>query len=126
MSFSDRHNKGQNQFTFRLESEGDSKAEFKKLSELDPDSTYVVRGFFISKAGKFGKHPVAVVTASKTDDTSNGFFVDFPKSSLDEVEDILKNPEDVQDINDMKVGFTTHKYDNKYGKDFTGFTFCDI
>lgn len=126
MSFSDRHNKGQVQFTFRLQSEGENKAEFKKLSELDSKTTYVVRGFFISKAGKYGKHPVAVVTGEKTDDTSKGFFVDFPKSSLDEVEEILKNPDDVKDINDMKVGFTTHLYDNSYGKDFTGFTFCDI
>lgn len=123
--FSDRHNKGQRQFTFRIESEGD-KTVFKKLSELDSDTTYIIRGFFISKAGVYGQHPVAVVTEEKTDDAAKGFFVDFPKSALSEVEDILKNPEDVQDINSMKVGFTTHKYDNKYGKNFTGFTFCDI
>lgn len=126
MSFADRHNKGQNQFTFRLEGSEGGNADFKKLADLDPDTTYIIRGFFISKAGKFGKHPVAIVTTKKTDDTKEGFFVDFPKSSCEEIEEILKNPDDVQDINDMKVGFTTHTYDNRYGKGFTGFTFCDI
>lgn len=126
MSFADRHNKGQNLFTFRLEHKEGEENTFKKLSELDGNTTYYVRGFFISKAGKYGKHPVAIVTTSDTQDTAEGFFVDFPKSSNDEIEEILKNPDDVADINNCKVGFTTHKYDNKYGKNFTGFTFCDI
>lgn len=126
MSFADRHNKGQNQFTFRLASEGDNQAEFKKLADLDKDATYIIRGFFISKAGKFGKHPVAVVTTDKKADSDTGFFVDFPKSSTDEIEEIIASKEDVDAINNCQVGFTTHKYDNKYGKDFTGFTFVDI
>lgn len=122
MSFADRHNKGQQRFDFRLECNG---IPFKKLSELEgEDHVYMIRGFFISKAGKFGKHPVAVV--SELDDTKNGFFVDFPKSSLGEIEEILKSDEDVEAINHHHVGFTTHKYDNKYGKDFTGFTFVDM
>lgn len=122
MSFADRHNKGQQRFEFRLE--GDD-IPFKKLSELDGDGTiYLIRGFFISKSGKFGKHPVAVVSEMGHLDT--GFFVDFPKSSLDEIEEIINSPEDVETINHQHVGFTTHKYDNKYGKDFTGFTFVDM
>lgn len=122
MSFADRHNKRQNRFDFHLE--GDD-IPFKKLSELDGDGTvYVIRGFFISRAGMFGNHPVAVV--SEKDDLEHGFFVDFPKSSLDEIEEILNSDEDCDAINQMHVGFTTHKYDNKYGKNFTGFTFVDI
>lgn len=122
MSFADRHNKGQQRFDFRLEG---NDIPFKKLSALEGDDhLYVIRGFFISKAGKFGKHPVAVV--SEMNDMENGFFVDFPKSSLDEVEEILESPEDIEAINHHHVAFTTHKYDNKYGKDFTGFTFKDI
>lgn len=122
MSFADRHNKGQNRFDFRLE--GDD-IPFKKLSELEGDNTvYVIRGFFISKAGKFGKHPVAVV--SEKTDLEHGFFVDFPKSSLDEIENILNSDVDCAEINEMHVGFTTHKYDNKCGKNFTGYTFVDL
>lgn len=122
MSFAERHNKGQNQFTFRITDE--DQAEFKKLADLDEKATYVIRGFFISKAGKYGKHPVAIVTTDKKSDT--GFFVDFPKSSTDEVEEIISSKDDVDSINKCQVGFTTHKYDNKYGKNFTGFTFVDI
>lgn len=121
MSFAERHNKGQNQFTFKLPESDD--IPFKKLSELDQEHTYMIRGFFISTAGKYGKHPVAIVS---DDDINTGYFVDFPKSATSEVEDILKSPEDVDAINDLKVGFTTHKYDNKYGKGFTGFTFVDL
>lgn len=122
MSFADKHNKGQNRFDFRLEGED---IPFKKLSDLEGDDTiYMIRGFFISKAGKFGKHPVAIVSEMK--DLKNGFFVDFPKSSLDEIEEILNSEEDCDAINHQHVGFTTHKYDNKYGKDFTGFTFVDL
>lgn len=121
MSFADRHNKGQNQFVFKLPEGAD--VPFKKLSELEQERVYKIRGFFMNSSGKYGKHPVAVVSE---DNINSGFFVDFPKSSVDEIEEILKNPDDIQDINDLKVGFTTHKYDNKYGKGFTGFTFVDL
>lgn len=119
MSFAEKHNKGQNVFTFKLP----ENSEFKKLSELDENATYIVRGFFISKAGKYGKHPVAVVSY---DDLDTGFFVDFPKNSTEEIEEIIKDADDVNAINELHVGINTHKYDNKYGKGFTGFTFVDI
>lgn len=113
MSFAEKYNKGQNQFTYRLQSE-----EFKKLADLEIGTQYLIRGLFISRKGKFGDHPVAV---------GNDFFIDLPKNSLDTVKEILQDDDAVQDINDCKVAIVPETYTStKYNKEFVGFNFVDV
>lgn len=113
MAFSvGKYNK-ENLFTFRLESD-----DFKKLSELEAGKGYRIRGLFISKAGKYGKHPVAV---------SDTFFIDLPKNQLETVISMMNDRETVDAINEGAVGISPEPYhSDKYDMDCVGVKWVDF
>lgn len=114
MSFSiGRFNKG-SQFTYKLPED----SEFKKLSELLPDSSYRVRGLYISSKGKFGDHPVAV---------GDSFYIDLPKHLVGVVKEMIADPEVVEAINAGVVGLKAEAYHSKqFDKDCFGVEWVDI
>lgn len=110
MSFAQRHNH-YNKFTYKLESD-----TFKKLTELDENQVYTVRGLFISTKGKYGQHPVAV---------GDDFFIDLPKHATEDVKNIIACDDDVLAINNGLVGIKARPYE-KDGKTYIGFDWVDI
>lgn len=113
MAFSiTKHNKGNNQYSFKAGTD----FEYKKLSEL-AHAGAVVRGFFINKKSKYGAHPVAVC---------DSFYVDLPKYSMDQINEIIADSEATEAINNGKVGIAPDPYTTSDGKEFIGFTLFDI
>ena len=110
MTFASRHNKNvTNLFTYKQHPD----AQFIKVRTLfeegytrEAKKPAVVRGVFISRAGKYG--PSASLIC-------DGFNVNLPAHMLEEVEAILKSPEDIADINAGRVGVYAYEYVNSNG-----------
>jgi len=87
---------------------------FKKLSELKAEKgegPFVLKALWIyfDKSGKVKAHPVAVI---------EGLNIDLPDYRLQDVEDMLQDPETIEQINKGECGFKIGSYSNKFG------TFC--
>ena len=110
MSFATRHNKAtSNVFTYQQTAD----APFYKCKDLfaqgyteDKKKPAVVRGCYISRAGKFG--PAATLICE-------GFNVNLPAHLTDEIDDMMKNADDIADINGGKVGVYAYEYVNSRG-----------
>lgn len=110
MSFSTRRNKGS---IFNVNTEG---FEFIKLSELDDDIVYPIRGLHVFKT-RYGYSPAAIL---------DNCFVNLPKHMYDDVADILSTEEDIEDIKAGKVGIVKRKYTGKDGNQYIGCSWADI
>lgn len=116
MSFASRHNKGaidwgvdSNEFPF---------VDRKDLLKEKAEAVHTVLGLYINTKGNFNDHPVAIC---------DGYKVDFPDFMTDEIREILKNQEEIEEIKAGKVGFTLYGYiDNKYKKNCVGVKWVDI
>lgn len=91
---------------------------FKKLNELfddnKPDTVYSVYGLYINRKSKFGDSPFAA---------SDGYFISLPNHMVDQVKDILKDSESIDQMNEGKAGLVIRPYvDDKgvthYSADF--------
>lgn len=83
----------------------------RELAKTDADTgktgrTYLLRGLFINRTGQYGPQPVAVTSQE---------YVNLPSHLLDDVADIMNDPEIVKDINDCKTGFQIREYTNRNG-----------
>ena len=121
MSFANRHNKNtSNLFTYQQQKD----AQFIKCRDLydqgytmEAKKAATVRGVFISRAGKYG--PSASLICE-------GFNVNLPAHMLEEVEEILRSPEDLEDINAGRVGVYAYEYVNKNGGASYSVTWTDL
>lgn len=116
MSFASKRAKGSK---FDINTEG---FEYKSLDELVKENgintQYKILGFYINKKSRYGDAPVAIC---------EGFFANFPNHMLEEVKEILQDPEDIADIKAGKVGFTIEEYTSKtYGTDCLGVQWVDL
>lgn len=93
---------------------------FVKLADVHAaGGTHILNGIYVH-TGKLGTQPVAICAAEKK-------LVNLPSYLCNKVNDILADPEAVQDIKDGKVGFTTYEYKSEqYGRTCYGITFVDI
>ena len=120
MSFASKHNKA-GSAVFNIDTEGWS--EYRDLKSLykenGADKIYPVYGFYINRKSQFGDAPVIIC---------DGYYVNAPKHMLEEVRQIMTDPEDVEAINAGKVGFTIRTYEakNYKNKKCYGVTFVDI
>ena len=73
----------------------------------EPDFEHQLQGLYINRKSEYGDAPVAITTE---------FFVNLPEYMLDEVQEILKSSEDIEDIKAGKVGFKVEPYEKKIGK----------
>ena len=105
MSFAARHSKGS---VFQCDTEGFTYKSLKELYDMFGDEmVYPIQGFYINRKSEFGDAPVAICEE---------YFVNFPQHMLDEVMEIMKTEEDVDDIKAGKVGFTIYQYEKELGK----------
>lgn len=115
MSFANRHNR-QSQFT-GVPQYGE-KPTFKSLKELfeaDGQNTkYRFHGFYVNTKGKFGNSPAAYL---------DGCICNFPPHMLNDMVEFTD--QDIQDINDNKVGFEIEPYE-KDGRTCYGVRWVDM
>lgn len=112
MSFASKHNKGSK---FDISIDG---FEFKKLKDLEMGKVYPMLGIYINSKGDFAAHPVAI---------SDGILVDLPPHLTEEVQEMLKDDEDVKAIVDGHVGFKVYSYvSKKYGKQCYSVNWVDM
>lgn len=89
---------------------------YVKPSELNPDEVYTVRMFYVNKKGKYGDAPCAVL---------DGNIVNLPSHLLEDVKNIISNPEAVEAVNAGKCGIQSYSYE-KDGKDYYSINFVTI
>lgn len=86
--------------------------KYVKLSELDPEQTYIVGAFYVNTRGKFGDSPVAAIV--DTDPVSGELFIsmlaNLPRFQLDAVKEMMDDAEAIEAINGGRVGFTVRSY----------------
>lgn len=89
----------------------------KELYETNPKETeFVVEALFMNEKSHFGKAPVVVV---------GDCMVNFPQHLTESVEDMRRNNDIVDLVNERKVAFKIHEYTNKYGKAY-GITWIEL
>ncbi len=89
--------------------------EYKNLKELyeeyGEEAEYPIRALYINKT-KYGESAVAA---------SDGYFINLPTHTVDDVKEIIASDELVQMINDGRVSITIYKYySHKYNGSFYG------
>lgn len=106
MSFT-KFNKNTNRFDYQLPEE----AEFLSLDDLykknGARAVYELKGLFINKKSKYGKHPVAII---------ENYFVSLPNHLLDVAEEILEDDMAIAQINSGVAGFKVRTYKDKKGE----------
>lgn len=112
MSFATKHNKSA--IDWGIDTEG---FEFYKLSEmyeLVQDADLKLHGLFVNTKDKYGYGASCVAILEDR-------FVSLPQHMVEEIQEILADPEDVEAIKAGKVGFKirTYESDKKKGKDKT-------
>lgn len=121
MSFASKHNRStKNLFTFQQAED----ATYTKCKELydhgyteEKGRSITCRGFFISTGGRFGDSPVMMC---------DGFNVNLPGHMLQDVKDIMADPESVADINAGKVGAYVYEYTNSRGSKSYSLRWIDL
>lgn len=98
---------------------------WKKLEDFynepgyNPNEIHTIEGLFINEKGKFGKRPY--VACDKI------YLVDFPQHLTEVVEQMIADPEVVQQINEGKAGFTVRAYmSNTYNRECYAPRFVNI
>ena len=118
MSFAARHSKGS---VFQCDTDGFTYKSLKELFGMFGDKmVYPIQGLYINRKSDYGDAPVAICEE---------YFVNFPQHMLDDVLDIMKTEEDIEDIKAGKVGFMIYQYEKEIGKNKKtcyGVKWCDI
>lgn len=92
-----KHNKGTG-VNWGIETKG---WEFKKISELEPNKDYILKGCFITPDRGYGEGAVLI---------SDGFLVNISARYIDTVLDIQRDQEAVQEIKEGRGRFHYYKY----------------
>ena len=105
MSFAARHNKGS---FFNCDTEGFEYYSLKDLYDTHGrDQEYIIQGIYINRKSEYGPAPVAIC---------DEYFVNLPQHMTEEVEEIMRTPEDVEAIKAGKVAFIIETYTKTIGK----------
>lgn len=104
----DKFNKGS-----KFNARANKDSVYKSLKELGAsDKVYIVRNLYINEKSKYGKAPVVLIDDCKT-------LVNLPKHLLEVVEDMRKDVQVIDAINNGEVGFSIYEYDGKNGSGFS-------
>ena len=108
-SIANRYNKGA-RFNFEIP----ESFEFTTLKELykknGKDTAYFIMAYFFNSKGRFGTQTVL----STTEDLVNA-----PHHLTEMFEQMRKDPEVIDAINNAKLGFTIYEYQNSYGTHYS-------
>lgn len=107
MSFGSKHASTTVSFTFDYKQVNRYTNLADLYAENGASKVYVIRGLYISNKGNYG--PQAIVTI---DDA----FVNLPSHLTPSVAEMLKDPDDIQAINEGKAGFRIRTYLSKSKK----------
>lgn len=109
MAFAEKHNKStSNVFTYQQIKD----APYIKVKDVynngntSKDTALTVRGCYVNRGGRYGDSPALIC---------EGFNVNLPNHMLQEVNDILQDPQDIADINAGRVWFYAYEYTNRNG-----------
>ena len=119
MSFAEKHNKGG--VLFDIDIKDFTFVTLKELFNKDQGNTvFGIDGLYINSKSKYGSHPVAICAKDR-------MLVDLPSHLTEEVNEILKTPEDVEAIRSGKVGFHVETYrDKKFNRECFGIKWEDL
>lgn len=95
MGFAAAHNHGAR---FSINTEG---FEFRKITEFPLETEMTVRGALISKGGKYGDSASIIL-----DDC----FMNIPKHMVDDVKDLLSNPEAIEQVEAGLLACSIYEY----------------
>lgn len=90
---------------------------YKKASEMPLDTVIPLAGCFISRDNGYGNGAVLITTEE---------FVNVPQRYVEQIEEILKNPEYIQQIEQGGAAFKVTTYKNKQNKICFDVTFLDV
>ena len=95
-------------------------APYEKLSHLyqinGHEKEYDLCGFYINTKGKYGPQAVA---------WTHGVYVNLPDHMLTAVQDIMKDPDAVRQINEGRAAFKIYEYEAN-GRKAYSITFVDV
>jgi len=129
MAFSAKSLNKFNQWSFIPDYSFDNPDNYHKPAELyaenGPDCVYVIRGAFIGTRSKFvnkiskkRESPVLIL---------DEFLVNAPENQIEEIRELIENPEAHDAVDGELVGFTIRQYHNStYNKDCYAIDFCDL
>lgn len=119
MTFANKHNKANTKvFTY----EQVEKPQWIKLKALyeqgadKPEAAFTILGCFINHGSQFGDQPALVC---------EGYNVNLPAHMLPEIRDILNDQEDINAINEGRVGAYVYEYVNSRGGKSYGLRWVD-
>ena len=121
MSFASKHNKEK---LFNVDTTGmDYMSMGDAFNKYGKDAVYVVAALYINTKGIYDDAPVAVVGAEHGD----WFMLNLPAHMTDDCREILKDADDIADINAGKVGLKLYPYhSDQYNKDCVGANWVDM
>ena len=101
-----------------------SKRSWIKLEDIynspayNEQEVHQIYGLFINEKGKYGKRPYVATDIH---------LIDLPQHMTPVIEQMLQDPEVIQQINEGKAGFTVRAYmSNNYQRECYAITFVDI
>ncbi len=90
---------------------------YKKASEMPLDTVIPLAGCFISRDNGYGKGAVLITHEE---------FVNIPQRYVEQIEEILKNPEYIQQIEQGGAAFSISTFQNKQKKLCYSINFIDV
>lgn len=118
MSIGKKYNHNNNDvFIFK----GEKDFKYYSLKDLykanGPDQVYTFLSLFINSKSRFGKQPLAVTPT---------YYVNLPEYLVEDVQDMINDPDAVDQINAGKAGFKIRTYTNRKGGTSYGVEWMDI
>ncbi|MDU4059536.1 MAG: hypothetical protein E7H60_23605 [Pseudomonas oryzihabitans] len=88
----------------KFEYDNEKERDYIKLGELDMSKTYPIEALFINTKGKFGDQGVII---------SGDYIVNLPNHLTEMIEDMLKDEEMVDAINQRLFDFEIYEFESK-------------
>lgn len=88
----------------KFEYDNEKERDYIKLGELDMSKTYPIEALFINTKGKFGDQGVII---------SGDYIVNLPNHLTEMIEDMRKDEEMVEAINDRLFDFEIYEFESK-------------
>lgn len=88
----------------KFEYDNEKERDYIKLGELDMSKTYPIEALFINTKGKFGDQGVII---------SGDYIVNLPNHLTEMIEDMRKDDEMVEAINDRLFDFEIYEFESK-------------
>lgn len=116
MSFGSKYSKGTR---FKINTEGFEFFDLKNLYEkYGEDQKYRLRGCYINNKSNYDPAPVLI---------TDNFFVNAPAHLTMQIQEMLRDPEAIDDMNEGRAAFVIYQYVNeKFKRTCYGVNFIDF